>query len=203
MQRKGVTMTKAELTKQMILEKAAIVYNEKGINGSSIDDVLAAAKVTKGCLYSHFENKEDLSVQTADYLLNKIVYGIGQVMLKEKTVKGKIFAFLDFYKYPLNSYIQGGCPIINLATEVDDNHKTIKKKVQKTITQANEAFARILQEGIINKELSEELEAEVFAFKIFAALEGAMVTCRAMNTNAPMQGLIRSLKAEFETYTLN
>lgn len=196
-------MTKAEQTKQMILEKAAIIYNEKGINGSSIDEVLAAAKVTKGCLYSHFENKEDLSVQTADYLLNKIVYGIQQTMMKARTAKDKIFAFIDFYKYPLNSYIEGGCPIINLATEVDDNHKTIKKKVHKIMTEANLKLTNILEAGKKNGEFSSVLDSEVFAFKIFSSIEGGMVTCRAMNTNAPMQGLIKSLKHELETYSLS
>ena len=61
-------MTKAENTKQLILEKAGPIYNAKGINGTAIDEVLEATKLTKGCLYSHFENKEDLSLQTADYL---------------------------------------------------------------------------------------------------------------------------------------
>lgn len=196
-------MTKAEQTKQMILEKAAIIYNEKGINGSSIDDVLAAAKVTKGCLYSHFENKEDLSVQTAEYLLNKIVYGIEQALMKPKTAKGKIAAFIDFYKFPLNTYIDGGCPIINLATEVDDNHQTIKKKVQKTMVQATSALQNILEIGKKNGEFSEALDAEAFAFKIFSSIEGGMVTCRVMNVNAPMQGLIKSLKQELETFCLN
>ena len=49
-------MTKAEKTKQLILEKAGPIYNAKGVNGTAIDDVLDAAKITKGCLYSHFEN---------------------------------------------------------------------------------------------------------------------------------------------------
>lgn len=65
-------LTKAEKTKQFILETAAPLYNEKGVSGVSIDDVLAAAKVTKGCLYGHFENKEDLSLQVVDLLLKKI-----------------------------------------------------------------------------------------------------------------------------------
>jgi len=195
-------MTKAENTKQMILEKAALVYNAKGINGAGVDDVLEAAKVTKGCLYNHFENKEDLSFQTADYLLNKVVYGIKQAMLKEKTAKGKIFAFLDFYKFPLNSYIEGGCPIINLATEVDDNNKSIKQLVSKVLRSAQEQFAGILQHGIKKGEFSKELDPTVFAFKILAAIEGGMVTCRVMNTNAPMQGLIKSLKKELEAYEI-
>ena len=194
------TMTKAENTKQLILEKAAVIYNSKGINGTAIDDVLDAAKVTKGCLYSHFENKEDLSVQTADYLLYKIGYGIGQAMMKEKTAKAKIFAYLDFNKSPLSTYIEGGCPIFNMAVEADDNHAPIKKKVSKMVNMSQESFVDILNRGIENGEFSKDLDPVVFAFKVFSAVEGGIIMCRVMNDNAPMGGLIKSLKEDLERY---
>src|SRR5882757_7742098 len=180
-------MTKAENTKQLILEKAGPIYNAKGINGTNIDDVLEATKLTKGCLYSHFENKEDLSVQTAEFLLKKINYGIGQAMMKEKTAKGKIFAYMDFNRSPLNTYIEGGCPIFNMAVECDDNHSTIKKKVGSVVSISQEGFAGILQSGIENGEFSKKLDPGVFAFKMFSAVEGGIVMCRVMNTNVPMK----------------
>ena len=68
----NIMLTKAEKTKQFILETAAPLYNEKGISGVSIDDVLEATKLTKGCIYGHFNGKDDLSEQVIDYSLNKI-----------------------------------------------------------------------------------------------------------------------------------
>jgi len=193
-------MTKAENTKQLILEKAGPIYNAKGIQGTGIDDVLEATKLTKGCLYSHFENKEDLSAQTVDYLLKKINHGIGQAMMREKTAKGKIFAYLDFNKSPLNTYIDGGCPIFNMAVESDDNHSAIKKKVSSILSLSQESFVEILQSGIENGEFSKTLDPVVFAFKMFSAVEGGIVMCRVMNTNVPMKGLIKSLKEELESH---
>lgn len=195
-------MTKAERTKQMILEKAGPVYNVKGINGTAIDDVLNAAKITKGCLYSHFENKEDLSVQTADYLLKKIQNGTTQAMMKEKTAKGKIFAYMDFNSEPLNTYIEGGCPIFNMAVECDDNHSAIKKQVSAVVSLSQESFAQILQSGIEKGEFSDALDPAVFAFKMFSAIEGGIIMCRTLNTNGPMKGLIRNLKQELEQYEI-
>lgn len=91
-------LTKAEKTKQFILETAAPLYNEKGISGVHIDDVLTATKLTKGCLYGHFENKEDLSGQVIDLLLKKITDKMYLAITDKKTAKAKIFAFLDFHK---------------------------------------------------------------------------------------------------------
>jgi TetR/AcrR family transcriptional repressor of nem operon len=193
-------MTKAERTKQFILEKAAPIYNEKGLAGTHVDDVLEATKLTKGSIYSHFENKEDLSMQVADYLLDKICSGIGQAMKKETSAKNKIFAYLDFNKTPLNTYITGGCPIFNLAIESDDNNGLIKSKVCNALNVSQKSFVNILRAGIDNGEFNASLDPEAYAFKMFATIEGATVMCRNMNNDRLMAGLIESLKNELRTY---
>jgi TetR/AcrR family transcriptional repressor of nem operon len=194
--------TKAERTKQFILEKAGPIFNAKGIAGTNIDDVLAATKLTKGSIYSHFINKEDLALQTTDYLLKKICSGIGQVMSKEKTAKAKIHAYLDFNKDPLNTYIEGGCPLFNSAVESDDNQAVVKEQVAGVLRSTRDTLTRIIMNGIKDGELSKELDASSFVFKMFSAIEGATVICRSMNDIKPMYGLIRNLKAELEAYVI-
>lgn len=192
-------LSKAERTKHFILETAAPIFNQKGISGASIDDVLDAAKVTKGCLYGHFESKEDLSLQVVDFLLENNSKKILTTISKGKTAKAKVFAFLDFYKDPLNTHIAGGCPLFNVAVESDDNFPEVKKRVAAALRQGHELFTRILQQGIDNGEFSNQLDPASYAFKATAAVEGALVLCRAMNTAKPMYGLIKSLKAELES----
>lgn len=195
-------LTKAEKTKQFILEMAAPLYNEKGISGVNIDDVLAATKLTKGCLYGHFENKEALSEQVIDLLLKKISEKIHLVVSQHKTAKSKIFAFMDFYKNPIDTYISGGCPIFNTAVEADDNSPSIKQKIATIFRTGQESIANILKEGIANGEFSSRLDPAVYAFKMVAAIEGGVVMCRTMDTAKPMHSLIKSLKAELEQYVV-
>ena len=193
-------LTKAERTKQFILETAVPLYNEKGISGVNIDDVLAATKLTKGCLYGHFENKDDLSEQVVDLLLRKISDQMRLAVSKGKTAKAKVFAFLDFYKDPIQTYIPGGCPIFNTAVEADDNYPAVKQKIAAIIRAGQEEITTILKEGIRTGEFSGELNPAVFAFKMVAAVEGAVVMCRIMDTIKPMHMLIKSLKSELEQY---
>jgi AcrR family transcriptional regulator len=194
--------TKAERTKQFILEKAAPIFNAKGIAGTNIDDVLAATKLTKGSIYGHFINKEDLALQTTAYLLKKICHGIGQVMSKEKTATAKIHAYLDFNKDPLNTYIEGGCPLFNSAVESDDNQAAVKEQVARVLRSTRDTLTRIITNGIKDGELSKDLNAASFVFKMFAAVEGATVICRTMGDTRPMHDLIRDLKAELEAYVI-
>ncbi|MFT3737626.1 MAG: TetR/AcrR family transcriptional regulator [Breznakibacter sp.] len=194
-------LTKAERTKQFILETAAPIYNEKGISGVNIDDVLAATKLTKGCLYNHFENKEDLTEQVVDLLLKKISDKIRFEVSKGKTVKAKVFNFLDFYKDPIQTFIPGGCPIINTAVDADGNYPSIKEKVANVFRAGQQDLSNLLKQGIENGEFSKELDPVGFAFKIVAAVEGGIVMCRVLDSTKPMFSLIKSLKAELEHYT--
>ena len=195
-------MTKAERTKQFILETAATIYNKKGLAGTGVDDILAATRLTKGCLYSHFENKEDLTQQVADHLLQKTVDGMKKMLAGPGTVKERLFAYLDFYKAPLRPPIQGGCPMFNMAVEADDNLPVIREKVSEALVKAQKLIVVLLQEGIRKKEFKSSLDAEAFSFKVLATTEGATVICRSTNTNKPMQSLIRSLKEDLERYSL-
>jgi hypothetical protein len=117
------------------------------------------------------------------------------------TVKERIFAYLDFYRAPLRPPIQGGCPMFNMAVEADDNLPVIKQKVSEALVKTQKLLAVLLAEGIRKKEFSALLDAEAFSFKVLAATEGATVICRSMDTNKPMQGLIKSLKDELERCT--
>jgi AcrR family transcriptional regulator len=51
------------MTRQHLLDAAAIVFAREGFHGASIDDIAAAAGFTKGAVYSNFKNKDDLFVE--------------------------------------------------------------------------------------------------------------------------------------------
>ncbi|WP_313263614.1 TetR/AcrR family transcriptional regulator [Sphingobacterium sp.] len=195
-------LTKAEKTKLFILETASPIYNEKGISGVSIDEVLEATKLTKGCIYGHFNGKDDLSEQVVDFSLKKMSQKLAGIVSQGKTSKEKIFLYLDFHKNPIDTYIAGGCPIFNTAVEADDHFPTIKKKVATVLETGLLGLSTILKDGIANGEFSKELNAEVFAFKILSAVEGGIVVSRTIDNKKLMIELIKDLKKELEHYTL-
>ncbi|WP_343305149.1 TetR/AcrR family transcriptional regulator [Chitinophaga niabensis] len=193
-------MSKAEQTRQSIIEKAAVIFNEKGIAGTSIDDVLKATDVAKGCLYGHFKSKEELAYASVDYMLGKVRARREAVFLKHKGAVKKIHAYLEVQRNPLNTLLQGGCPIVNLSAESDDTNPVIKKKLKALYESGFKAFTEVLQGGIDTGELSDKLNAEEFATKMYAAVQGGILISRTMNTAKPMHLVIQSLKDELEGY---
>ena len=61
------------MTRQHLLEAAAVVFARNGFHGSSLDEVAAAAGFTKGAVYSNFKSKEDLFVAVLDHRIGRQV----------------------------------------------------------------------------------------------------------------------------------
>ncbi len=61
-------MSKAERTRQYIIEKAAPIINRKGMAGASLSDIMEATGLAKGCIYGNFENKDEICLEAFKYL---------------------------------------------------------------------------------------------------------------------------------------
>jgi AcrR family transcriptional regulator len=67
-------------TRERLIEAAARVFAEKGFAATSLDEVADAAGLTKGAVYSNFENKEDLVravLEVHDQRLHSISEDVG------------------------------------------------------------------------------------------------------------------------------
>jgi TetR/AcrR family transcriptional repressor of nem operon len=193
-------MGKSEEKRQLIVSRAALLFNEKGLAGTSVDDIIDATGTSKGCFYGHFESKEALSFVAVDYLLEKLTERRRLSLAKHKKAFDRISSFMELTKNPLKSYFDGGCPIVNLSTESDDTNPVIKEKMKKMITAAITEFTEVLLSGIATGEFSSLLDAKEFATKMFLSIEGANAICRVLGTAAPMQMLTSSLKKELAGY---
>lgn len=57
---------KQQLTRQALLEAAAALFRERGLEGASVDEIAQAAGYTKGAFYANFKSKEELFLVMLD-----------------------------------------------------------------------------------------------------------------------------------------
>jgi AcrR family transcriptional regulator len=58
--------TSKAMTRQRLLEVAQRLFRERGYTATSLDQIAEAADVTKGAIYGHFSNKEDLLLSSIE-----------------------------------------------------------------------------------------------------------------------------------------
>lgn len=198
----NLIMSKGEETRQFIIEKAAPIFNIKGIAATAMSDIMEATKLSKGSMYVHFENKEVLACAAVDHnmkmLGNKLLASIGNA----KTAKGELLAYIDFFNNPINPPVTGGCPLLNFGTEADDTNPVVKEKINSGIKLSQQIAENIINKGIANGEFKPDWNASEFATIIFAMLEGGNLISRMSGNNDKMKVIIKTLKDMIEENSL-
>jgi AcrR family transcriptional regulator len=193
-------MSKGEDTRQFIIEKAALLLNQKGIAGTAVSDIMAATSLAKGGIYRRFNNKEEITQEAFNYLYKRL-YGSITTALKEKaTAKDKLFAVLDLYQDRLAMDKNGGCPLLNFGAETDDTDPVIKDQVAKGIKAIQDSFSQVVLDGIKRGEFRSSIDAATFGIKMFNLLEGSILVCRVSNNKQQMKMMTNLLRNEIDNF---
>lgn len=193
-------MSKAERTRQFIIEASAPIINKKGMAGTSLSDIMEATKLAKGGIYGNFENKEEICKESFLYLRSQLSTKLNLAVAEGKSAREKLINLLNVYANDINT--ADGCPILNFGVEADDTNPAMKEQVKKAIRAAQNRFFTIAEEGIKNNELSSDINPEHFSIKVFAMIEGAILCRKILGTDDQMKIILDSIKTEFENYVL-
>jgi TetR/AcrR family transcriptional regulator, transcriptional repressor for nem operon len=166
-------MTKAEKTRQFIIEQTAPIFNKKGYAGTSLNDITQATGLTKGSIYGNFGGKDEVALAVFDYNLKKVTGIFEAEMSKCNTIREKLMVYVKVYSESQRfAFPDGGCPMLNTAIEADDTHPQLKKKALTAVLSWKKTIASIIEQGIKTKEIRKEVNAEQVALTIIATIEG-------------------------------
>lgn len=187
-------MSKGDLTRQRIVELAAPLFNQRGFEGCSMQDVMQATGLEKGGLYRHFSSKEELAAEAFRYALKNA----------SKTRTEGLEAVgdpLDQLRYLIRrfveepSFLPGGCPLMNTAIDSDDGNPVLRRLVFDAIEDWKSRLAAIVQEGIRRREIRRSIDPNRIATTIIAALEGALMISRLEGSKTALRDAQQSLEA--------
>ncbi|WON94151.1 TetR/AcrR family transcriptional regulator [Sphingobacterium sp. UGAL515B_05] len=175
-------ITKSENTKRLIIEKTASVFNTKGYAGTSINDLMTATGLSKGCIYGNFENKDEIALQVFDHNFAKVTQHMKERILATDSSIERLLVYPQTYKnYFRYSYFQAGCPILNTATEADDTHPKLKERAQRALGFWKTSIENQIKRGIVRQEIKEETDPTEFAVIMISMIEGAFMQAKVNN----------------------
>ncbi|MFH7002617.1 TetR/AcrR family transcriptional regulator [Flavobacterium bizetiae] len=155
-------MSKAANTRFTILQKAFELIYSKGYQTTSIDDIIATTKVTKGAFYYHFKTKDEMGVAIIEEILKPTM-----VESFIKPIENSLNPVDDLYN--MISYllledpflqVKYGCPVGNLTQEMTPWNNQFSEVLLELINQWKQTIEKVIrnaqQSGLIKKEVNGE-----------------------------------------------
>jgi TetR/AcrR family transcriptional repressor of nem operon len=190
-------VTKGERSRQKIVETAAVLLNQKGFNGCSMGDIVAASGLEKGTLYGHFSTKEELVLLAFDHAWKDTS---DKRLRSVDTVSNAV----DKLKLHINNYVNtpsfpGGCPLLNSAVDADDGNLALRTRVRKALKGWKDFLAKIVKDGQLAGQINPEIDPHSVANLVISILEGATVIGRINKRSEALDDAQRHLNLYLET----
>jgi len=193
-------MTKAEKTRNFIVEKTAPIFNMKGYAGTSLNDITAATGLTKGSIYGNFANKDEVALAAFDYNLKNVSSTIDVEMNRQSSIKDKLLVYISIYpKFMDGSLSEGGCPVLNTAIDADDTHPELRGRVLKAVLDWKNKIAKLVEAGIASKEINPDQHPEQIALTVIAMVEGGIMISKLTSKTEYWNLIMGSLKKYVES----
>ena len=166
-------------TKELILEKSAELFNSRGYDGCSMNNIMEATGLQKGGIYNHFSNKEEIAVAAFDFAMTKVIARFRERLDKDSTSWAKLESIIrTIGSFAYDPVIVGGCPMFNTAVNSMNSHPSLKKRAQEGLNMLRRYVEIKIEEGVASGEFKDVENIEGLASMIISTVEGGVIMSR-------------------------
>jgi TetR/AcrR family transcriptional regulator, transcriptional repressor for nem operon len=193
-------MRKGERTRQMIVERAAPVFNMHGYFGASMSDLIRETRIGKGGIYNHFESKEALAVEAFEFAVELVRERFRKSLAGQERAADRLLAIVAVFRSLIDDPpLPGGCPVLNTAIEADDTNPPLRDRAKQVMDEWQELIIRVARKGIRTGELRPEIDPEALATVVTATLEGAVMLSKLYSNPIHMGRAVDHLTAHIRS----
>lgn len=185
-------------TKDKMVRGAAALLRQRGVNATSVREVVRISQTPRGSVRHHFPNGKLQMVEEAlIYAGNEVALPLDH-LVQEAGVKAGLDAFIAGWRSMLvESDFQAGCPVLAVSLEeyVGEDGFVDQLAQEKLMSVTNEIFAswqRILMVGLKEEGVAQK-RAERLATIIIASIEGTVGLCRSEKNIRPLDDVAKEL----------
>ncbi|UPG84061.1 TetR/AcrR family transcriptional regulator [Luteibacter aegosomatis] len=113
-------------TRRRIVEAASLEFRSRGISGAGVADVMAAAGLTQGGFYKHFESKEHVVEESLTFALESMVEAMANTLAATPGKRGLQKGIADYLSLEYRDDVANGCPFVALAGEVARSSESVR-----------------------------------------------------------------------------
>ncbi len=190
-------MSKGEETRLRIVAEAAPLFNQRGYEGCSMQDIMDATGLEKGGIYRHFESKEELAAEAFDFAWamtsSRRRQNLDSIPNPVDRLKQHVANFVSRSSFP------GGCPLLNTAIDSDNGNPVLREKVRKALRGWQALLQEILKDGIKDGSIRAEVDVNKVSSLIIGGLEGGMLISRIERNDQGLHAALEHLDSYIES----
>ena len=174
-------------TRARIVEAAAELIYERGVGGTSLDDVMGASSTSKSQLYHYFADK--------DALIGAVIQAqTGRVLAFQATLLDNVetLAGLRGWRDAIVAASEaacgiGGCPLGTLGSELADRSDSARALVAQGFESWELRLASCLRRLRERGELDPDADLNDLAASLIGALQGGLLLAQTTRTVRPLK----------------
>jgi TetR/AcrR family transcriptional repressor of nem operon len=204
----SVSQRNGDTTRTKLLDAARDVIRAKGYSATTVDDICAAAGVTKGSFFHHFRSKEQLGIAAAEQFgaMASAIFGAASYRQLPDPLD-RVLGYVDFRAAMLQWDIgQFTCLLGTMVQEVYATHPDLRAACDKCMSEHVVELVQDLEAAKQRYAPQATWSAESVGYFIQTVLQGSFIFAKAkQNAKVAIESLEhlrRYLETLFERKTL-
>jgi TetR/AcrR family transcriptional regulator, transcriptional repressor for nem operon len=183
---------KGARTRLRIVEEAAALIHERGVAGTTLEDVKAAAEVSGSQLYHYFPDKDDLVQAVIDYHADGIVSRNRQVLGSANGVEAWREMVITAAK---RTKAKGGCALGSLVGQLAESDPEARALIASGFDHWAAAIGDGLRSLHAEGKLPPDVDPDDLAITLLATLEGGLLLAQVQRSTRPFETAVNTLLA--------
>ena len=166
---------KGRHTRDRIIRAVVTLVAERGVAGTSLEDVRESACVSKSQLYHYFADRDDLMRCMARAVTDDVLDGQAALFAQLDTLEG-LHAWADaLVETQRQRQARGGCPIGSLAGQLAEHDDHTRLELAEGFDRWQAAIRDGLRQMADRDELRDDADPDLLAQRTLAAVQGGLL----------------------------
>ncbi len=158
---------------KQIIDAAVIVIAENGYHQAQVSKIAKQAGVADGTIYLYFKNKEDILISLFNEKMGYFIEKIQEEIADKTSAKEKLLTLVEkhFSMIAADKHLA-----IVTQIELRQSNKELRMKINEVLKDYLVVVDTVLQDGINNGELRENLDVRLARQMIFGTMDETITT---------------------------
>jgi AcrR family transcriptional regulator len=158
-----------------ILTATMDLISKHGFSGTTVDKIATKSGLSKGSIFWHFNNKENLFRAVIDAIRGALFEGLVKDMRDELSTREKVKLLLDNYTKLIETDCSRCIDLTVLIIEMVETNPLLAEELRDLFAELTHTLILFLDEGKGRSEIAESLDSQMTAYTIVGNLQGMTV----------------------------